>query len=289
MTLFVNLSGRIQALSDNRTRIGKGFHRQAAEYDQHAVVQKRVVANLDRLTGNHCSASPNRLLDVGCGTGALTAAMARRYPAAGIFGLDLAFNMALKAADRVGKDGFFVNGDAEQLPFQDGTFDLVVSASTFQWARSLENCFGECCRVLKPGGVFCAAFFGGKTLWELQESYREALSKRYSSDDIRSSRLQRFKNREDTRLAMEGHNFDQIIIATEEEIELHPDVPALLRAIKGVGASTTARSDAGSGLGWRGVISDMTINYKSRFSRGGLIPATYEVIYVVARRGEDNN
>lgn len=277
--------GGISGLLDNRNRVGKGFHRQAAEYDQHAVVQKRVVANLDMLICNHCAATPARVLDIGCGTGALTSAMKMRYPESRIFGLDLAYNMTVKAAERLGSECCFVNGDAEQLPFRNGTFDLVVSASTFQWAKSLDNCFSEACRVLADGGIFCAAFFGGKTLWELQESYREALSRIYSSDDIRSSRLQRFRSKDDARKALEGLGFDQVVIASEEELEYHMDVTALLRAIKGIGASTTARSDAGSGLGWRGVISEMSNIYTARFMSEGLIPATYEVIYIVARRG----
>lgn len=281
----VIFTGGISGLLDNKNRIGQGFHRQAAEYDQHAVVQKRVVANLDRLIGSHCTTTPLRVLDIGCGTGALTSAMSKRYPGAEIFGLDLAYNMTVKAASRLGSESCFVNGDAEQLPFRDNAFELVVSASTFQWAKSLENCFSECCRVLADGGVFCAAFFGGKTLWELQESYREALSRRYNSDDMRVSRLQRFRGREDVKHALEGLGFDQVIIATEDELEYHADVPALLRAIKGIGASTTARNDTGSGLGWRGVITDMTNIYSSRYKSNGLIPATYEVIYLVARRG----
>jgi len=272
-------------LSDNRVRIGKGFHRQAAEYDQHAVVQKRVVANLDRMIGNHCSNSPARLLDVGCGTGSLTLAMKKRYPDSRVYGLDLALNMTLKAASRLGSGATFVNADAEQLPFKNGAFDLVVSASTFQWAKSLESCFREACRVLSEGGVFCAAFFGGKTLWELQESYREALANRYSAGDERSGRLQRFRSKDEARQALEGLGFDQIVIASEEELEYHPDVPDLLRAIKGIGASTTARNDAGSGLGWRGVINDMANIYRSRYKHDGQIPATYEVIYVIAKRG----
>ncbi len=272
-------------MSDNSKRIGKGFHRHASEYDQHTIVQKRVVANLDRMIGNHCTSNPARLLDIGCGTGALTLAMKKRYPESKIFGLDLAYNMTLKASSRLGPDAVFVNGDAEQLPFKNNVFNLVVSASTFQWAKSLENCFRESCRVLSEGGVFCTAFFGGKTLWELQESYREALANRYSAEDKRSSRLQRFRSKDDARQALEGLGFDKIIIGSEEELEFHPDVPDLLRAIKGVGASTTAKNDAGSGLGWRGVINDMANIYRSRYRCDGQIPATYEVIYVIARRG----
>ncbi len=272
---------------DDRTRIGRGFHRQAGEYDQHAVVQKRVVANLTRLVQSHCDAAPGSALDIGCGTGAMLAALHGLYPPARLCGLDLAFNMALRSAQRLGPDALLVNGDAESLPFASACFDLVVSASTLQWVQRLDSCFRECQRVLVPGGLFCAAFFGGKTLWELQESYREALAERFSRDDCRGGRLQRFRGATDVRQALEGLGFDQVVVATEIEMEYHSDVPALLRSIKGIGATTPARTDTGGGLGWRGLLTAMADTYRSRFQRDGMIPATYEVIYIVARRSAD--
>lgn len=269
---------------NDRARIGRGFHRQAGEYDRHAVVQKRVVANLARLVQSHCDAAPGSALDIGCGTGAMLSALHGLYPQARLCGLDLAFNMTLRSAQRLGPAAMLVNGDAECLPFCSSSFDLVVSASTLQWVQRLDNCFRESQRVLTPGGLFCAAFFGGKTLWELQESYRGALADRFHRDDSRGSRLQRFRNSVDVRQALDGLGFDQVVVATEIEMEYHPDVPTLLRSIKGVGATTPARTDTGGGLGWRGLLNDMAGIYRSRFQQDGMIPATYEVIYILARR-----
>ena len=268
---------------DDGKRIGRSFHRQASEYDLHAVVQKRVASNLIRLVKTHCSVAPQRTLDIGCGTGVMLNTLHGLYPRAQLCGLDLAFNMARRSAARLGSVAMLVNGDAESLPFADGTFDLVVSASTFQWVRNLDICFRECHRVLTPGGLLCAAFFGGKTLWELQESYREALAKRYRGDDNRGARLQRFKGSDEVRLALDSPALSQIVIATETEMDYHTDVPALLRSIKHIGAATPARNDSGGGLGWRGLLNDMSDIYRSRFQRNGMIPATYEVIYIIAR------
>jgi len=269
---------------DDRKRIGRGFHRQAGEYDQHAVVQKRVVANLSRLVKTHCSKPPQRTLDIGCGTGGMLNALYKLYPQTQLCGLDLAFNMALRSATRLGPAAMLVNGDAECLPFGDASFDLVVSASTFQWVQRLDNSFQECLRVLTPGGLFCAAFFGGKTLWELQESYREALASRSPGNDGRSGRLQRFKGIADVRPVLDNLGFSQAVVAIETEMDYHPDVPALLRSIKGIGATTPARTDSGGGLGWRGLLNDMTAIYRSRYQRNGMVPATYEVIYIIARK-----
>jgi malonyl-CoA O-methyltransferase len=248
------------------------------------VVQKRVVANLTRLVQSHCPGTPASALDIGSGTGAMLASLHGLYPHARLCGLDLAFNMTLRSAQRLGPAAMMVNGDAECLPFRNNGFDLVVSASTLQWVRRLDSCFSECLRVLAPGGLFCAAFFGGRTLWELQESYRGALANRSCCDDSRGSRLQRFRTGVDVRQALEGLAFDRVMVATETEMEYHSDVPALLRSIKGIGATTPARADTGGGLGWRGFLNDMAGIYRSRFQQEGTIPATYEVIYIVARR-----
>lgn len=270
---------------DDRKRIGQGFHRHAGEYDQHTIVQKRVVRHLDDLVANHMdTANPRRLLDIGCGTGALTAAMKNRYPQAGLFGLDLAYNMAHKTAARVGSGAMIVNGDAECLPFRDGAFDLVVSASTFQWVRQLDVCFSECNRVLAEGGLFCTAFFGGRTLWELHESFDEAISGRWGDKSGMINRLHKFRGSSEVQQVFEKVGFDQVVIATEVEMEYHPDVNDLLKAIKGIGANATGRSGSSGGLGWRGVLGDMAAIYRSKYRSEGMIPATYEVIYVVARK-----
>jgi len=246
-------------------------------------VQKRVVAQLDRLVAAHLPHAPQRVLDIGCGTGAVMATLNRRYPAAALCGLDLAFNMARRSALRFGEQALLINGDAEHLSFGDGVFDLVVSASTLQWVDRIETCFGECRRILKGDGLLCVAFFGGRTLWELQECYREAVASRFGAADARQDRMQRFRDRAEVQRLLSRFGFGQVVIANEIEMEYYPDVPDLLRSIKAIGAATAGRTEGGGGRGGRGVLSDMANIYRTRFLDGGMIPATYEVIYVVAR------
>ena len=270
--------------ADSRKRVGRAFHRQAGEYDQHAIIQKHVVSRLDSLIGSYLETAPAGLLDIGCGTGNLLAALQKRFPHCRLHGLDLAFNMALASTRRVGGDAVIVNGEAERLPFRDNSFDLVVSASTLQWVDNLDKCLQESLRVLAPGGLFCAAFFGGTTLWELQESYRQALTGRQVTDDRHSGRLQRFKSIDEVHQALSSTDFEHVLVSSEVEMEYHADASHLLRSIKGVGAATAARNDSGGGLGWRGVLHDMGNIYCSRFGSDGKIPATYEVIYIIAKR-----
>ena len=272
------------ATDDTRIRIGRSFHRHAGGYDRFSVVQKRVVSRLERLVAAHLTQAPRQVLDIGCGTGAMLAALAGRYPRAALCGLDLAFNMARHAELRLGGQGLFVNGDAERLPFRDASFDLVVSTSTFQWLDRMDAGFTECLRVLRRDGLLCIAFFGGRTLWELQTCYREAVTNRFGATDSRQGRMQRFRDRGEVERVLERLGCEQMLVAQETEMDDHPDVADLLRSIKSIGAATAGRSDGVGGLGWRGLLADMADIYRARFGNNGRIPATYEVIYVVARK-----
>ena len=277
------------AAADDRIRIGRAFHRQAGEYDQHASVQKRIVSRLDQLVAIHQKETPALALDIGCGTGAMLAALQLRYPHSRLCGLDLALNMAKLSEQRLAGKAMHVNGAAEQLPFMGRAFDLIVSASTLQWVDRLDLCFEECQRVLKDDGLLCAAFFGGRTLWELHECYREAVTSRYGAHDVRINRLHRFRGTEEIQRILSCFGYKQVLIAKEMEMEHHRNVPDLLRSIKSIGAATAVRSEATGGLGGRGMLTDMASIYHTRFEKDGQIPVSYEVIYVVARRSVQVN
>lgn len=260
----------------DRQRVRHSFEQHAAEYDDFARVQKRVVERF--LTfASEGGRAPGRLLDVGAGTGILLQALAARFPAAEMIGLDMAYHMGATARSRLA--GIpriqFVTADAEQLPFPGGTFDRVVSTSTFQWLDNLDAAFSEAYRVLRPRGEFAFALFGEKTLLELRDSYRAActLLERGGGD-----RPQRFSGSDDVIASLAKAGFESCETLAELEIETHPDVPALLRSIRRIGAGNPAPV-AARGLSERRVMMEMMTIYRDTYGRGGYIPATYEVIY----------
>ena len=98
--------------------------------------------------------SPRRVLDVGCGTGYLLRRLAREYPDCERFeGIDAAPSM-IEAAEG-GTDDIRLNfrvGVAEQLPYPDESFDLVVSTTSFDHWSDQQKGLQECRRVLRTGG-----------------------------------------------------------------------------------------------------------------------------------------
>jgi len=110
-------------------------------------------AALDRL-----DTAPQRILDLGTGTGAAARVIARRFPEAEVVGVDLAPKMieearALLPAELAGRVRFEV-GDASSLEFEPGAFDLVVLLNMIPF-------FAELARVTAPGGTVIFAFSSG--------------------------------------------------------------------------------------------------------------------------------
>jgi ubiquinone/menaquinone biosynthesis C-methylase UbiE len=102
-------------------------------------------------------AAPRRVLDVGCGTGYLLRQLAARCPEASLDGIDAAPPMiaAAEAAAAGQVDGGrlrFRVGTAERLTWPSGTFDLVVSTTSFDHWVDQRAGLAECARVLAPGG-----------------------------------------------------------------------------------------------------------------------------------------
>jgi ubiquinone/menaquinone biosynthesis C-methylase UbiE len=96
-----------------------------------------------------------RALDVGCGTGSLTAALAERLGAANVAGVDPSEPFAEACGRRVpGAD--VVTGTAERLPFGDAAFDVALSQLVVNFMTDAEQGVAEMARVTRPGGVVAA-------------------------------------------------------------------------------------------------------------------------------------
>jgi SAM-dependent methyltransferase len=98
------------------------------------------------------------VLDVACGTGNLAIPLAR--DGARVTGVDIAANLLVQARQRADHEGLaitFDEGDAEQLPYPDASFDAVVSMWGAMFAPRPEIVAAELARVLRPGGLLAMA------------------------------------------------------------------------------------------------------------------------------------
>lgn len=112
---------------------------------------ERFVAHLDMPPGA-------QVLDVACGTGNLAIPLARR--GAVVTGVDIAGNLLAQARERARTENLtvtFDEGDAEQLPYANRSFDAVVSMFGAMFAPRPSLVAAEFSRVLRPGGVLAMA------------------------------------------------------------------------------------------------------------------------------------
>jgi ubiquinone/menaquinone biosynthesis C-methylase UbiE len=122
-------------------------------------------------------ASPGRILDLGTGTGVVALALAERYPAAEIVGIDVSPGMIEEARRKLpselgGRVRFEV-GDAAALECSDGEFELVVLSNMIPF-------FDELARVVAPRGSLVLSFSKGAEtpIYVAPERLREELGRR---------------------------------------------------------------------------------------------------------------
>jgi SAM-dependent methyltransferase len=108
-----------------------------------------------------------RILDVGCGTGSLSFALADKLPRASILGMDYSQAFVDYAQSKSNDSRLqFEQGDAAALRYGDAAFDATVSLLVLNFVPAAERAAREMRRVTRPGGVVAAAvwdFKGGLT------------------------------------------------------------------------------------------------------------------------------
>lgn len=149
--------------------VARAFAAAAPRYDAAAKVQRVVARSLAAR-----APSARRILEIGCGTGFLTAELLARLPGCTLLATDLAPEMV--AACRASlpdarlecrvMDGMW----PDQPP---GAFDLVVSSLAFQWFEDLEAALARLAALLAPGGKLVFATLGADTFREWRDAHRD--------------------------------------------------------------------------------------------------------------------
>ncbi len=269
----------------DKSQVRRHFGRAARSYEQHDVLQREVqAALLERL--DFYTQTPQRVVDVGAGTGRGSALLKQRYAKAEVVAVDLALPM-LRAAKQHSswlKPFIRVCAEATALPLADHSVDVLHSNLCFQWIDDLPALFGECVRVLKPGGLLAFSTFGPDTLRELRAAWAEADQQPHVS---------RFLDMHDVGDAMLNAGLRDPVLDVFRYTLTYSEPRKLLEELQGLGA-TNADHARLRGLTGKSRYQRMLAAYEA-MRADGRIPATWEVVTAHAwgppvgqpRRGSD--
>lgn len=156
----------------DRRAIRRIFDDTAARFAEHDFIYRRSFDGLmERL--EPMQLSTERILDLGCGLGADSRALARRYRRARIVSADLSaamLNAARAKHFRILSRLSEVQADAGKLPFASGSFDLVVANQLLPWVGDIGPALNEIARVLRREGLFLCTALGPDSFVESRSS-----------------------------------------------------------------------------------------------------------------------
>ncbi len=271
--------------------VRRAFARAAATYDAAAVLQREVGTRMQARL-DYVKLVPASILDAGCGTGEAVGELRVRYPGARVTALDLALPMVdvarererkgrtvlrrlLPAALAGGRPSHFVCGDVNALPFAGVAFDLVWSNLALQWVNDLSRALAEFRRVMKVGGLLTFTTFGPDTLREVRRAFARVDGFTHTN---------RFADMHDVGDMLVHAGFADPVMDMETLTVTYADPESLLRELKSLGATNATRGRAHGLTGrhrWQRMLRALDATRTE-----GRLPATFEVIYGHAWKGE---
>jgi malonyl-CoA O-methyltransferase len=273
-------------MSSLHNPVRRAFDRAAQSYDQAADLQRevarRLALRLDALLPALHKQS-GRVLDAGSGTGYGASLLQSRLPGFSLVELDIApamLKLARQQRPGLGESAQCTGlcADLEALPLRDGCVDLIWSSLALQWASHLGPTLAGLHRCLTPDGVLHFATLGPGTLAELAVSFATVDSYRH---------VNRFTSGEKIERLLAEAGFSSVQLEQESLTMKYPDVASVLRGLKAIGARRVVEEGVPGLMGkarWRQAVA----NYEA-LRRDGQLPATYEVLYVTARKTASSN
>ena len=274
----------MRGLFDHR-QVRRAFSRAAQSYDDAAALQReigsRLAESLDYLDDPALGlTAPEVIVDLGCGPGHMAATFQKRWPKARVLALDVAPGMLAQV--RGNATGFRFNpfaprpvpvaADARALPLADRSVDVLYSNLCLQWVEDLPAVFAGMRRVLKPGGLLLVSTFGMDTLIELRQAFAQA-------DD--APHVSPFTAIGPFGDALIAAGFKDPVLDRDEFHLRQPDLPSLMRQLRGIGA-TNALAERRRSLTGRQRFARASQAYESMRTADGQLPVTWEAIYAHA-------
>ena len=248
----------------NKEEVEQRFRRSRASYNDNARVQKMIVDRMVPMILSSVKRVPEKILEIGCGTGLLTSQLQRTFPNVDLYLNDLVEELCYHAAtiNQVPQTCCFP-GDVEKL-FLPLSFDLIASASTFQWFTTPEETFMKLSKQLEQNGVLVFSTFGKFNLQEIRLTTGGGLD---------------YRNKEELEKMLKP--YFEIELIEEEFHMLEFDSPlAVLQHLKKTGVNVS-----GDPTIWtKGRMDAFIKDYNARFAVDGKVTLTYHPFYFVCRK-----
>lgn len=270
----------------DRAAVKRHFSRASHSYDAAAVMQREVAERLaERLP--LFNLIPQTICDLGAGTGFLSQHLLGAYPKANVYAVDLSRDMLERSRDKdiaavtwwqrlnpfkAAPNVHYVNADAYQLPFADGSMDMITSSLMLQWCDDLDAVLAECRRVLKVNGILMMASLGPDTLKELRRAWQ-------SVDGQAEQHLLNFVDMHDLGDALGRAGFGNPVCDAEHITLTYQYAKLALQDLKSIGATNANRSRQ-AGLMGRHKWQSLLDAYQAQALPNGLVPTTFEIVYV---------
>jgi len=167
--------------------------------------------------------------------------------------------------------------DAEALPFEPCSLDLVVSALSLQFVNDLPGMLIQIRRALRPDGLFLAALIGGETLTELRQSFASAEAE---VEGGVSPRVAPFADLRDLGALLQRAGFALPVTDVDRVVVRYASPLELMRDLRRMGATNMLTERRRLPLK-RATLHRMMEIYAARFAGpDGRVPATFEIVWL---------
>ena len=241
------------------------FTRALSSYDNHADAQHRISRKLASLLPHQANVRYKRMLEIGCGTGGFTGVLKQQCHIDEWILNDLCEDCQEKIEQLFpGSPPRFIAGDAETLSFP-GKFDLIASASVFQWMKEPETFLHKLSGLLMQQGLLLFSTFGPGNLHEIKKLTGKGLV--YPTSDT----LVGWLSTADFNLLHQEE--DTIVLTFKTPLDV-------LRHLKATGVTAT-----GNGCWTKGRQESFCRQYAEQFATtDGQVTLTYRPLYILATK-----
>lgn len=258
LMLCYNLLFLLTAFMLCKANIAQRFTRSLSSYEHHATAQREIASRLLELLKDFAPHKIDCVLEIGCGSGVYTHMLQKHLSAK-----QWHINDLCEACSNYVAADFFLAGDIENVPL-DASYDLVTSASTFQWIANPALLLRKLNACLKTGGILAFSTFTPNNLFQIRTLTQAGLV--YPSIEAWQKLLH--QNGFQT-----NHISDHAITLTFDNAR------AVLKHLQHTGVTATQKH-----IWTKNRLLDFETQYRNRYETNGKLPLTYTPLYIIAQR-----